>query len=269
MDVKNLKKKIKMSPTSTMHVVKLCVRLLLLAAVLVMYILCRVSGRGELFGGIVENISLLAIIWVMFALEMVLRFFPSKIESPGCQKQFKSKYVPTNVGAVPRRQEWWRTFLAALAWIILNGAIGVLYFTNIIDEGILIIIALTYSACDMICILFFCPFQTWIMKNRCCTTCRIYNWDFAMMFTPLVFIVCVFSVRMVSIFSLSLVGLSLALLIEWEVLYRLYPERFSDNTNKAITCANCNEKLCHHKKQLQHFIKAQTQKLRQKFSDEK
>ena len=59
---------------------------------------------------------------------------------------------------------------------------------DIIDEGVLWLVCLFYGVCDMICILFFCPFQSWFLKNKCCCTCRIYNWDYAMMFTPLFFI---------------------------------------------------------------------------------
>ena len=113
---------------------------------------------------------------------------------------------------------------------------------NIIDEGILVLICLAYSICDMICILWFCPFETWFMRNRCCCTCRIYNWDFAMMCTPLIFIK--------STYTGSLVILSLIILIKWEITYRLYPERFSTQTNQSLSCAMCEEKLCQHKTQL-------------------
>ena len=34
-------------------------------------------------------------VWVMFVIEMILRFFPSRWESPGCQKQFSCNYVKT------------------------------------------------------------------------------------------------------------------------------------------------------------------------------
>ena len=129
----------------------------------------------------------------------------------------------------------------------LNSAIGALYFTGIIDKGILILIAIVYSICDIICILYFCPFQTWFMKNRCCTTCRIYNWDFAMMFTPLVFIP--------SLYTYSLLGCAVLLLLRWEITYRLHPERFSVLTNKCLDCSRCEEKLCSHKKQLKSFLR--------------
>ena len=177
---------------------------------------------------------------------MLLRFFPSKLESPGCQKQFAKNYKPIKDNQ-PVLQSWKRTLLVIVSWLSLNAIIGLLYYVDIIDKGILILISLAYGVCDMICILFFCPFQTWIMRNRCCTTCRIYNWDFAMMFTPLIFIP--------ELYTWSLLGLSLLLLLRWEITLKFHPERFSDKTNQYIQCKNCTEKLCYHKKQLQGFLK--------------
>ena len=65
------------------------------------------------------------------------------------------------------------------------------------------LISLFYAVCDRICVLFFCPFQVWIMKNRCCVHCRIYRWDYVMMFTPLLFVP--------GPYSWSLLGLALIL----------------------------------------------------------
>jgi len=231
-----------------LHYCKLVYRSLLFLAALVVYGINRLRNAAEPFGGFERNHGILSVIWLVFAVEMLLRFFPSSLESMGCQKQFARNYVPTGVdteSVVVQSPK--RTFAVAAAWFALNGAIGVLYFLKIIDAGILLLIALAYSVCDMICILFFCPFQTWFMKNRCCTTCRIYNWDFAMMFTPLIF------VR--SWYARTLVGLSLLLLLQWELRLHRYPERFSERTNKCLNCANCEEKLCHHKKQLRRFLK--------------
>ena len=231
-----------------LHYMKLGCRFALFLVALIFYIINRINRTGSLFGGMEHNHVILSIIWCVFAVEMLLRFFPSKLESMGCQKQFARNYKPTN--AIPSEAELLspaKTALVAGAWIALNGLIGVLYFLHIIDAGILLLISLAYSVCDMICILFFCPFQTWFMKNRCCTTCRIYNWDFAMMFTPLIFVK--------NMYAWSLVALSLALLIKWEVLLCRHPERFSEKTNCRLSCANCQEKLCHHKTQLKNFWK--------------
>ena len=234
-----------MTSVSLMHYIKLVGRSLLLVIAAVLYIMNRVNNTGSLFGGAENNNIILFVIWAIFVVEMILRFFPSHFESTGCQKQFKSTFKPTST-ATPEIQPNSVTILVALVWIALNAVFAVLYYTNVIDAGILILISLTYSVCDMICILFFCPFQTWFMKNKCCTSCRIYNWDFAMMFTPLVFIR--------NPFAISIFLCAVALLIRWEVAVYLYPERFSEKTNACLSCANCNEKLCYNKRQLRHFL---------------
>lgn len=235
-----------------LHYIKLVCRSILFLTATVIYIINRVKKTGSLFGGLEDKQTVLSVIWIVFAIEMVLRFFPSKLESMGCQKQFAKNYKPLREDQPEGKlQPWWRTASVAGAWFLLNGAIGALYYLKIIDAGILVLISLAYSVCDMICILFFCPFQTWFMKNRCCATCRIYNWDFAMMFTPLVFVN--------NIFARTLVVMSLILLVKWEIIAHRHPERFDIRTNRCISCAECPEKLCHHKKQLQSFIQKYAQ----------
>ena len=237
-----------LSKISTMHYCKLVFRSGLLLAAAALYISNRINNTGSLFGGYESNPLLLNVIWLVFVVEMLLRFFPSSMESMGCQKQFKRNYRPTGADlSLGRLRSARSTFAVAAAWFALNGAIGALYFAHIIDEGILLLISLAYSVCDMICILFFCPFQTWFMKNKCCGSCRIYNWDFAMMFTPLVFIK--------NAYAWTLLGLALLLLAQWEYLIHRYPERFSEATNCSLSCGRCQEKLCHHKKQLRNFLR--------------
>ena len=169
------------------------------------------------------------------------------MESRGCQKQFIENYHPADTKEAPKIDNAAKTITVVISWIALNGAIAALYYLGIIDQGILVLICLLYSVFDMVCILFFCPFQTWMMKNKCCGTCRIYNWDFLMMFTPCIII----DHPMAKV----LLVLAALLFIEWEIIYKLHPERFAENTNEFLRCDNCTEKLCSHKKQLQHFLK--------------
>jgi len=240
----------KLSKIMILHYWKLTFRSFLFMSALILYIYNRLHKTGSSFSGFDENKIVLVIIWCIFTVEMILRFIPSRFESMGCQKQFKANYHPTGE---PKEQAELlspiRTWTVIAAWFALNGLIGLLYYTHVIDEGILLLISLAYSVCDMICILFFCPFQTWFMKNRCCCTCRIYNWDFAMMFTPLIFVK--------TLFAQSLVILSLALLIRWEYAVHHHPEYFSEKTNNSLSCKECQEKLCHHKTQLKTFWKSQ------------
>ena len=195
-------------------------------------------------------------VWVIFMLEMLLRFFPSSFESMGCQKQFKKNYQPPTEGYQPSFPDVapkHPVAIVAASWIALNGAIAALFYLGVIGERVLFCISMAYSICDMICILFFCPFQQWMMKNKCCGTCRIYNWDFIMMFTPMIFIP--------SKYNTSLFIVSLILFINWEVLCKLYPERFHEETNMCLSCVNCEEKLCRHKKTLQKYLKKYRQHL--------
>lgn len=246
-------KKLKISLISSLHYIKLFYRSALFLLALVMYILSRIRHDGALFRGYEDSLWVLVLIGIVYTAEMVARFFPSRLESMGCQKQFHRNLRPTG-NEKPNLMPWKRTFAVVVSWVALNGVIGLLYFRKVIDAGILVLISLAYGVCDMICILFFCPLQTWFMKNRCCTVCRIYNWDFVMMFTPFVFIP--------TPFTWGMLGMSLALLIRWEITYRRHPERFSESTNACLSCANCQEKLCHHKKQLRSFWDKNKAKIR-------
>lgn len=246
-----------MSKIVVMHYVKLVFRSLLFLSATLVYIFNRIRATGESFGGFENNNVLLSVIWLVFIIEMVLRFFPSRIESMGCRKQFASQFNPTQTPTENFKLKTGKTtFLVLLSWVILNGIIGTLYLVGILDRGIMLLIALFYSVCDVICILFFCPFQTLIMKNKCCGTCRIYNWDYAMMFTPLLFVK--------NGYAWSLLGVALLLLLCWEFAVLRHPERFCESQNASLSCANCQEKLCHHKKQLQYFLKHE--KLRERFN---
>ena len=231
----------RISTVSTLHYIRLFYRSVLFFALLISYIRFRLKG-GEMVTESVEKTPVvLYVTWVVFIVEMIMRFFPSKYESPGCQKQFACNYMKSGKTeiTIPDNNA---TVLVALIWVIFNGIFGALHMSGLLDDGIMILLCSAYSVCDIICILFFCPFQSWFMKNKCCSVCRIYNWDYAMMFTPLFF------VR--RNYTWSLLALSVALLIRWEITFYLHPERFSEETNDYLRCRNCTEKLCAHKKQL-------------------
>ena len=231
----------KLSTVSAVHVFRLVYRSALFLLLLIGYLSFRLRSGEPIEVRLEQRPVLLTVAWLVYAVEMVMRFFPSSFESPGCQKQFARNYVPADD---PERASQGRdsAVLIALIWVVFNGIFGALHMTGVLDDGIMILLCSAYGVCDMICILFFCPFQSWIMKNKCCSSCRIYNWDYAMMFTPLFF------VR--RFYGWSLLLLSVALLVRWELAYYLYPERFFEQTNAYLRCQNCTEKLCAHKKQL-------------------
>lgn len=252
------KKKIKLTSVSLWHFFRLGYRSVLFIVLAIIYIDFRLDFRNypilhdgaSLLTDLSQSTRLrmfvLGVVWVVFMIEMAQRLFPSRIESPGSQKQFARNYkrtgkteivIPDNNGAM----------LVALLWVCFNAGFGAFYMAGILDAGIMVLLSCAFSVCDVICILFFCPFQTWFLKNKCCSSCRIYNWDYAMMFTPLFF------VR--SPYTWSLLFMSLIILFRWEITFYRYPERFSENTNAYLACANCTEKLCAHKTQLHKLWK--------------
>ncbi|MDD6160768.1 MAG: hypothetical protein PUB51_06540 [Oscillospiraceae bacterium] len=230
-------KEAKLSTISKIHYGKMALRGALFLAAATAYILGKVRGESvplRIFSAVVLSAA-----WLLLSVEMVLRFFPSPTESMGCQRQFAVNYRPTGYPPVPPRNQRRQTVWVVLVWLALNGGIGVLYFTHIIDRDILVLISLAYAVCDMICILLFCPFQVLFFKNKCCNTCRIYNWDFAMMFTPLVFAP--------GFFNYSLLAMGIILLLRWEITLRRHPERFYELSNQSLDCAHCRERLCNQK----------------------
>jgi len=244
----------KISTVSTLHFLRLVYRSVLFIMLLITYIRFRLFNDATVVESVEKLPVILYICWAVFVIEMILRFFPSKYESPGCQKQFARNYIKTGSTdlLIPDNNA---TVLIALVWIVFNGIFGALHMEGVLDEGIMILLCSVYSVCDIVCILFFCPFQTWFMKNKCCSSCRIYNWDYAMMFTPLFFIR--------KSYTWSLLALSVALLIRWEVTFYLHPERYSEATNGYLKCSNCTEKLCRHKKRLKSNKNKQTQIIKQ------
>lgn len=266
----------KLSTISALHYLRLVYRALLFLLALVLYILNKAVFRigfedtNWLFNKISPEILTLAIFCLIYIIEITVRFLPHKWESMGCQKVFKHNYLPSKASETqaPKKMSGWRTFAVAAAWIAFNVIIAIPYYIfDWYDSGILILVSLAYGVCDMICILFFCPFQTLFMLNKCCNTCRIYNWDFPMMCTPLAFIVFPFANIWSFIFAYVSVLLSVALLLHWEITYKLHPERFTENTNDSLACRYCEEKLCQHKKQLRYFLRVTRKKLLGKHED--
>ena len=239
-------RKRRFSVVSIIHYIRLAYRSVLFILLVIGYILNRFRSKEEVTEQIGKIPAILIVVWAVFVVEMIFRFFPSKYESPGCQKQFKKNYIKTGNTeiVIPDNHA---TLLVAMIWVVGNAVFGALRMAGIFDDGIMILLCGLYSIGDMICILFFCPFQSWFLKNKCCAVCRIYNWDYAMMFTPLFFVK--------QQWSWSLLALSIGLLIRWEISYYRHPERFSENTNEYLKCKNCTEKLCLHKTQLQKLWK--------------
>ena len=192
----------------------------------------------EFFAGL----SPLHLLWFIWVVDMFLQIVPVKNKvALGSQKLFANRFRPIrekiNYEAlrnyvITTTKSAYKVFII---WGILVAVIGILYFNHVINKTGLFIITVFFYVCDLICVLIWCPFRL-IMQNKCCTTCRIFNWDHLMMFSPLIFAG--------GFYSVSLVLLAFAAWLVWGLCVMLYPERFCEMTNVALRCSQCTDKLC-------------------------
>ena len=198
------------------------------------------------------EITPLHVLWAMFMGLMILHLFPHKSLSMALRKNKEENYVPVEDYSEHEllkfvQDQNIKAWKIMLIWLSGNAVVGALYLFHILDVADLLMLTVFYFLSDYICILFFCPFQTGIMKNKCCVNCRIYDWGHFMMFTPMLFIQ--------NFFSWSLFFTSLVVLIHWEIIYAKHPERFWSGSNKTLQCQNCKDKTC----QMKNMIKKITE----------
>ena len=193
-------------------------------------------------GGFFSGFSVLHLLWGVWVAEMIEQLVPIGKRVPlGSQKLFRQRFRPIRekINYQALRQYIISTTRAAyrvmLLWAALLAVIGGLYYGGVIGGSGLFLISAAFYVCDLICVLIWCPFRL-MMKTRCCTTCRIFNWDHLMMFTPMMFLG--------GFYPRSLLLLSLAVWLVWELCVLLYPERFWEDSNEALRCSNCTDKLC-------------------------
>lgn len=189
-----------------------------------------------------KEFNVLHILWGVWMLDMILQIVPLKNKlALGSQKLFATRFKPIiekiNYEAlknyvVTTTKAAYKVFII---WTIVVVGIGLLYYFGLISKITVFMISIFFYVCDLICVLVWCPFRL-LMKNKCCTTCRIFNWDHLMMFAPLIFIG--------GFFATSLVIMAIIAWLVWEVAVMIYPERFSELTNEALKCSECTDKLC-------------------------
>ncbi len=235
-------RKERMSKTRKIYFLRLVARIAVLIVAILAYIFDKnvfADAEGWKF---FHQFSPLHLLWAVWMVDMVLQLIPIKSHiSIGSQKVFESLFKPLKekINYQNLKQYIKDTTAAAykvmFIWIMLTVLVSLLYLTGVIDAGMMVLIATFFYVCDLICVLIWCPFRL-IMHNKCCTTCRIFNWDHLMMFLPIV--------ALNSFFSWSLVIFAFAVWLVWELCVLIYPERFWENSNMALRCSECTDKLC-------------------------
>ena len=230
------------------YLVKFSVRILIFTGILILYIKDRAGLEQLMYQPLVYGVNVAHIIWVVFMGIMIAHLLPIRSLSMALWKSKKETYVPVeHYDELELLQYVQKQNIAAwkvmLIWLTFNAVFGLLYLLNSLSASDLLMLTVFYFLCDYICILLFCPFQTGIMKNKCCINCRIYDWGHFMMFTPMLFIK--------NFYCWSLFFTSIVVLFHWEIIYAKHPERFWEGSNKTLQCANCKERTCQIKKELQ------------------
>lgn len=188
-------------------------------------------------------------LWLLMMLGMVQVFIPQLNQHVSCGRHLAKHYQPTTVSYT---REQLQTSVeannrgalrSALFWGLVLSAIGLLMRAGVIGaRGIHLIVVFFYFA-DEFCINVWCPFRAWIIRNFCCNNCRIFNWGHFMIFSPFLYIT--------SFWTWSLVVVSAAILLQWEVMHARFAHRFSSITNANLQCINCLKAKCHYVKNRQ------------------
>ena len=231
-----------MSKTRRLYILKLIGRCLIFV---ICGVLCftypdifRILEKGRFF----RKWSPMHLLWLIWVLDMFHQIIPIKNKLPlGSMKLFANRFRPIRdkinhqalLNYVTTTTK--AAYKVMIIWVALILAIGALYYLGIIGKIGLFMISVCFYVCDLICVLIWCPFRL-LMKTRCCTTCRIFNWDHLMMFSPMIF--------MGGFYAISLVVMAVLAWLVWEACIMMYPERFWDKSNVALKCSECTDKLC-------------------------
>ena len=189
-----------------------------------------------------RRFSPLHLLWGIWIWDMILQLLPVRAHiSIGSQKVFSAMFKPIKEKINYQNLKKYiqdtsaAAFKVMVIWLLLTLVIGVLYAVRLLDTATVLLISIFFYVCDLICVLIWCPFRL-IMKNKCCTTCRIFNWDHLMMFSPLI--------AVGGFYTWTLVIYAFVIWLIWEICVFTYPERFWENSNMALKCSECTDKLC-------------------------
>ena len=231
-----------MSKIRKVYFTKLVSRITILIASIILYFYS--PNQFEVVEGVnfFKKFSVFHLLWGVWVYDMVSQLFPVNNIALGSQKFFKERFRPALNKLLDRdrlKDYILKTNKAAgkvlALWASFIAIISALKGFKVLENKHLFLISVAFYVCDLICVLIWCPFRL-MLGNKCCTTCRIFNWDHMMMFTPMLIVG--------SFFSISLLVLAVIDFVAWEVTIYLHPERFWENSNMALKCSECTDKLC-------------------------
>jgi hypothetical protein len=181
---------------------------------------------------------LIPVLFVYFLIDTLSVVIPKanrQLFSGKYMKQFFKEYPKYNLNKIKelKRKENKIALLIFTLYFTGISGIGLLYLHyDWFELKYLYLIFLGINLSDYICIMLWCPFRDLFLKNKCCNTCRISNWDRLMKFALLLFIP--------NIYTISIFILGLIVFISWEISYTMHPQYFFSLSNTNLRCSECN-----------------------------
>jgi hypothetical protein len=220
--------------------IKLAIESMVLLAALVLGALWP-DGLTRFFTSPFFGINLLHLLWFFAVLLLLRRFVPRWNRKTSSGKIFGVNYVPVQKPS-PVRQAKLVAYKSrmdkgavrsAVYWGLVIVGTGLAYRVGVLNRLWLFEETMFFIFMDQFCVTVWCPFK-WLITNKCCKTCRINNWGYFMAFSPLIWVP--------SFWTYSILFLSVAVVVQWEVLFHRYPERFYEGYNEVLTCKGCVNK---------------------------
>ena len=105
-------RKVKLTPVSVFHYVRLAYRSLLFLGLFALYLSCRLRGGEDVFTAMEKRPMILVLIWAVFNTEMILRFSPPAWRAPSARSSLpgtiskRGRPISRCTRTTPRC--WWR-----------------------------------------------------------------------------------------------------------------------------------------------------------------
>ena len=236
-----------------LYISRLVLRFAIFLLIFFLYLTRREVVASFTAPGFFEEFGFRQALWCLLMAGMLLHLLPKSFISMSGRKSRPSSYLPPNepydADELLRYMQLMnvKAWQVMLLWLCVNAFFALLYLLEFIGEAEMVLLTFFYFLCDLVCMMLFCPFQAFIMKNRCCVNCRIFDWGHFMMYTPMLFVK--------SFFGWSLFFTACIVLIRWEIVWASHPERFWHGSNAALRCENCRDRLCRIKQPLHEMYR--------------
>ncbi len=181
------------------------------------------------------GIRLYHVLWLAGMLVMVKSMFPmGKKMASG--KLFSKNYKEGGRKGLEKytKETDRRAAMAFALWAGLAGSyFSLVRFSILPADSALVVVPFMFFM-DSFCVHVWCPFRNWIIRNKCCNSCRIYHWG--------AWMIAVFLLVVPSFWTYSLFFMSVLMLFQWEFLHWRHPERFYEGSNMNLRCDHCRKR---------------------------